>query len=76
MLGIYLFGNRHGNIRNRENFRGHSGVSIHQYYIFEHLWLLAIPIVLSFFLNVFLIELYHKIRRKYSEQTIPSKEIL
>ncbi len=31
----------------------------------KHLWLVAIPIVLSLVLNVFFIELYRKIKRKH-----------
>ena len=33
--------------------------------IFEHLWLVAVPIVLSLFLNVAIIEVYHKIKKKH-----------
>jgi hypothetical protein len=32
--------------------------------IFLHIWLIAVPIVLALFLNVFIIELYHKFKRK------------
>jgi uncharacterized membrane protein YbhN (UPF0104 family) len=33
--------------------------------MFEHLWVISIPIVLSLFLNVSVIELYHKIKKKH-----------
>jgi hypothetical protein len=33
--------------------------------MFDHLWLIAVPIVLSLFSNVSIIEVYHKIKKKH-----------
>jgi len=33
--------------------------------MFDHLWLIALPIAFSLFSNVGIIELYHKIKKKH-----------